>query len=73
MVYGVVKQLAVVAGVIGAALLLHHLTGQIRVGWAPAWTLITGIGLPIVSLLFWMIADIGSRLAADRGNHDHAA
>ena len=66
MVYELVKQMAVAAGVIGVALLLSHLARQISVGSAYAWTLMAGIGLPIASLLFWMVADIGSRLAADR-------
>ncbi len=73
MAYGLVKQLAIAAGVIGIALLLSHLSRQISIGSASGWTLIAGIGLPIVSLLFWMIADIGSRLAADREDHHDGA
>ena len=69
MVYEFVKQLAIAVSVIGIALLLSHLARQISVGSASGWTLIAGIVLPIVSLLFWMIADIGSRLAADREGH----
>jgi hypothetical protein len=70
MVYGVVKRLAVAAGIVGVALLLHHLAGQMSVGSASWWTLDAGVGLPVLALLFWMIADIGSRLAADRRHPD---
>ena len=70
MVYGLVKQLAIVAGIVGVALLLYHLSGQMSVGSASAWTLIAGVGLPVLALLFWMIADVGSRLAADRRHPD---
>ncbi|MBW3541948.1 MAG: hypothetical protein KY476_16895 [Planctomycetes bacterium] len=68
--YDVVKQLAIAAGAIGVFLLIHHLAGQMREGSASGWTLIAGIGLPIISLLFWMLADVGYRLAAERHRSD---
>ena len=70
--YDVVKQLSIAAGVIGVFLLIHHMAGQMRDGSASGWTLIAGIGLPVFSLLLWMLADIGYRLAAEQRTSDES-
>ena len=60
--YRLVKQLAIAAGVVGVVLLLLRLQGE------NGWTLILGLGLPTLALLFWMLADVGYRLAEQRNS-----
>jgi len=60
--YSVLKQLAIFVCVVGAILLLSHLAGQLREGYASQSTLIAGAACLGVGLLFAVLADLGIRL-----------
>jgi hypothetical protein len=60
--YSVLKQLAIFVSLVGAVLMIDHLAGQIREGYASWWSLIGGAALFVIGLLFAVLGDLGSRL-----------
>lgn len=60
--YSVLKQLAILGCLVGAILLLSHLAGQIKEGYASQSTLIAGAACLGIGLLFTVLADLGIRL-----------
>ena len=60
--YDALTQLSILACLIGAFLLVGHVAGQIREGSASAASLVCGVALLGLSLLFLVLADIRNRL-----------
>jgi hypothetical protein len=60
--FDVGKQLSMAAGMVGVLLLLSHLAGQFRDGWAPAWSLVAGTACILVGVLFSLLFSILLRL-----------
>jgi hypothetical protein len=60
--YSVLKQLAIFVFLVGVVLLIDHLAGQIREGYASPWSLIGGAASIVTGLLFAVLGDLGIRL-----------
>jgi multisubunit Na+/H+ antiporter MnhB subunit len=60
--YSVLKQLAIFVCAVGMILLLSHVAGQLREGFASRSTSIGGAGCLGIGLLFAVLADLGTLL-----------